>query len=135
MGSEFQLKVVTPDGAVMDKPVRSLSVTTGAGEITILPEHRLLLSSLEPGPMTAESSDESDAFVLDTGFLEVGPNHANIIADRCVKVADLDREQIDAEIKRLETKLEDADPDDPVTAAAQARLSFALACRLQSLRS
>lgn len=129
MEQEFQLKVVTPDGAVVDKPVVSLSVTTEAGEVTILPEHRLLLSSLEPGPMNARTDDETESYVLDTGFLEVGPDHANIIADHCVKFSDLDSRQIDVEITHLEIELEEADPQAPTTVAAKARLAFELACR------
>ncbi len=130
MADTFQLKVVTPDGAVLDKKVASVSATTEAGEITVLPEHRLLLSSLLPGPMTVRFKDADDErFVLDSGFLEAGPDHVNIICDHCAKIGELDRGEIDSDLAALKKQLDDADPDGPTADTLNARLAWKTACQ------
>jgi F-type H+-transporting ATPase subunit epsilon len=125
MADTFQLKVVTPDGAVLDKPVASLSATTEAGEITILPEHCLLLSALYPGPMVARIANEDDTvLVLDTGFLEAAPDHVNIISEHCVEAADIDVAAIAQEIAALSAALEEADPEAPTAETLRAQLAW-----------
>jgi F-type H+-transporting ATPase subunit epsilon len=128
MADTFQLKVVTPTGAAYDKAVTSLSAVTQVGEITILPEHCLLLSSLEAGRMIATTPDhDEEIFALDTGFLEAAPDHVNIISEHCVSAGDIDREALSKEAEAVQQQL-DSTEQAPAAEALRAQLNWINAC-------
>ena len=129
MGATFRLKVVTPNGAAYDEEVSSLTANTTAGEITVLSEHCLLLSALEAGRMIAVTkNDQKQIFALDTGFLEAGPNHVNIISENCAQAADLDADKLNGEVKEIQAKIDAADPAAPERSTLEARRAWIDAC-------
>lgn len=57
---------------LFDSPIKSLTVPTKAGEITVLPEHRPLITSLKPGAAKViDMNGEEKFFEIKSGFLEV----------------------------------------------------------------
>ena len=129
MGATFQLKVVTPTGAAYEDEVMSLTANTDAGEITVLSEHCLLLSALDAGRMIAITKNaEKKIFALDTGFLEAGPDHVNIISENCAPASELDIEKLGEESKQLQSELDEMDAASPEATALEARLAWVEAC-------
>ena len=129
MAAGFHLKVVTPSGAAYDKPVMSVTATTEAGEITVLPEHCLLLSALEAGRLVAVGLDGTrEQFVLNTGFLEAGPDHVNIISENCLAAGDIDPEKLAKEAEEIRKKLDDEPDGSPIAATLKAQLAWVDAC-------
>ncbi len=80
MAETFHLKVVTPRGAALEEEITSLTITTDDGEITALPGHCLLLSSLTAGRMIVfRGAHDPLSYVAASGYLEIGPDHAHVI--------------------------------------------------------
>jgi len=107
MGEILRLKVVTPDGPVLDEEAISVTACSEQlGEFCVLPEHRPILAALGAGRLLVKRSDGgSDDFVTDSGFFEGGPEHVNVLTQRCVRVSDIDISRVVEEIEEIEKEL------------------------------
>ncbi|MDZ4285011.1 MAG: F0F1 ATP synthase subunit epsilon, partial [Patescibacteria group bacterium] len=54
----LHIKIITPERVVLEEDVDSLSLPTPDGEITVLPNHRPLVSLLATGAMTLRKGGE-----------------------------------------------------------------------------
>jgi F-type H+-transporting ATPase subunit epsilon len=115
MAETLKLKVVTPEGAVVDEDVAGVTARSDLGEFSVLPQHRLILAALEPGRLIVERPDggSSTTYAVDKGFLEGGPDHANVITQRCVDPEDIDAEAVAAEVEELQQQLDQMEITDP----------------------
>ena len=131
MADTLHLKVVTPTGCVVDKPVTAFTARSEMGEFCVLPGHCLLLTALVPGPMKVEEAErEPTRFALDRGFLEAGPAAVNVITDHCLAARDIDADKAKEEIASLESELEARGSDTPEGKLTLQKLDWARA-RLQ----
>ncbi|QQG37554.1 MAG: F0F1 ATP synthase subunit epsilon [Candidatus Kaiserbacteria bacterium] len=63
-----------------DGRAASATIPTTAGEITVLPHHEAIVSTLKPGTITVrETSGEQKTFPIDGGVLEVSGNRAVVL--------------------------------------------------------
>ncbi len=67
----IKFKIVTPERIMLETEVDSVSLPTPLGEITILPHHIPLVSSISPGELKYKKGDHSDFFAISGGFVEV----------------------------------------------------------------
>ena len=59
-------------GILFESEIKSLTVGTKAGEITVLPNHRSLITSLRPGAAKViDANGDEKYFEVKSGFLEV----------------------------------------------------------------
>jgi F-type H+-transporting ATPase subunit epsilon len=59
-------------GILFESDVESLTVGTKSGEITVLPNHRSLMTSLRPGAAKViDANGDEKYFEVKSGFLEV----------------------------------------------------------------
>jgi F-type H+-transporting ATPase subunit epsilon len=99
---KINLKITTPERVVMEKEVTQVTLPTRAGEITILPDHVPLLSTIASGIL--EAKDDGDVFpmAISGGFLEFHDNQVTILADMAERAEELDVEKIEEAKKRAE---------------------------------
>jgi len=113
------IKIVTPERVVFEGEAESLSVMTESGEITVLPDHIPLVTSLRPGEMRLKQNGEENLMVVSTGFLEVRPgNQIVILADTAERVEELELEKIEKAREEARKILEEKRAVDDVSAAA-----------------
>jgi F-type H+-transporting ATPase subunit epsilon len=135
MAEGFRLKVVTPTGGMFDDDVAAVTTRSELGEFCMLPEHSRLLTALEPGKLVAARRDgEVELFVIDEGFLEGGADHASVIVQRCVAVADIDAAAVKREADAIREKVAKLADDDPERAEQARALRWAEA-RLEATAS
>ncbi|MFH1253522.1 MAG: ATP synthase F1 subunit epsilon [Candidatus Uhrbacteria bacterium] len=123
------IKIVTPERIVFEGEAESLSVMTETGEITVLPDHIPLVTSLRPGEMRLKQNGEEQLMVVSTGFLEVRPgNQIVILADTAERVEELELEKIEKAREEARKILEEKrNIDDVAAASATAALERELA--------
>jgi F-type H+-transporting ATPase subunit epsilon len=80
----MHLSIVTPQKAIYDGDISSLSAPTTTGEVTILPEHINLLTQLVPGELTIKSDKTTQYMGITGGFLEMNNDKITILADFAV---------------------------------------------------
>lgn len=106
MAESFRLKVVTPAGGVFDDDVASVTTRSEVGEFCMLPEHSRLLTALEPGRLVITRKDGAvESYVIDEGFLEGGADHASVIVQQCVAVAEIDEAAVKREADALRAEV------------------------------
>ncbi len=69
----MKLQIISLRGIEFEGEIVSLNLKTSSGEITVLKNHRPLITELAPGNATIVKSDGSkQSFTARSGFLEIG---------------------------------------------------------------
>lgn len=99
---QLQLKIITPERIVLDEAVDSVTLPTTEGEITILPDHIPLISTLASGDIVARVNGEDVPMAVSGGFVEVSNNEVKILADFAEHVSDLSDDAVSKARARAE---------------------------------
>ena len=119
--SILNLKVLTPDGPILEGEVYEVSIPGTLGEMGIFPQHAALLTGIIPGRLAYRAPDGDDTAAVGRGVAEVQNNEVRILVNQAmlreeIKVADLetrrtalveeiDKESHAAKLKELEEEL------------------------------
>ncbi len=129
MGDVLRLRVATPFGSVMDEDVAKVTLRSSVGEFCALPSHCGLLAVLTPGRLMADTGQGVRTFVADDGFVEVGPDHVNVVTRRCEDAAKMDRAALEGEAGALERRLSETPPrEEPERIELMSELMWVRAC-------
>ena len=97
----IQLQIITPEKVVFNEVVSQVTIPTTEGEITILPGHIALISSLASGDIVARVNSEDVPMAVSGGFIEVQPTDGGenttsvkILADFAEHVSDLSEDAV-----------------------------------------
>ncbi|MDE2383968.1 MAG: F0F1 ATP synthase subunit epsilon [Alphaproteobacteria bacterium] len=118
-GLHFEL--VSPAKLLFSGDVDSVVLPGTEGEMTILPSHAPLLTSLKPGVVTVTGASGAQRIFVRGGFAEVNPNGLIVLAERAIPTAELDAAALAAQIKDAEEDVADA-TDGEVKRRAQENL-------------
>jgi F-type H+-transporting ATPase subunit epsilon len=97
-----ELSVVTATGTIADGPVRSVTVPTTDGEITVLPEHVPLVSVIRAGVITIRTDKDEQHLAVSGGFLKVAADSVAVLADTAERADDIDKTRAEQARKRAE---------------------------------
>ena len=110
---QIKLKIITPERLILEEMVDQVSLPTTKGEITILPNHVPLITSLTSGDVVAYANGEYVPMAVVGGFIEVkeenGQTTVAVLADFAEHIAELSDEKIEkakAEAERLRKQME-----------------------------
>jgi F-type H+-transporting ATPase subunit epsilon len=98
--STLNLKVLTPDGPVLEGEVYELTIPGTLGEMGILPQHSALLTGVIPGKLSYRAPDGDETAALGRGVAEVQDNEVRVLVDQAmlreeIKVTDLEARRTD----------------------------------------
>jgi len=77
--SKLQLTVVSQERQLLQEQVDSVTAPASDGEVTILPEHISLVTTLDQGELIYRSNGTESSIVVSNGFLTVGSNNQVIV--------------------------------------------------------
>jgi F-type H+-transporting ATPase subunit epsilon len=117
MALHFEL--VSPARLLFSGDVTSVQIPGSEGEMTILPNHAPVLSTLKPGVVTVEKSGGSDRIFVKGGFAEVNAKGLTVLAETAIPMSDLDSAALAQQIKNAEEDLADAKSDTSRQKAAE----------------
>ncbi|MEK7203319.1 MAG: ATP synthase F1 subunit epsilon [Patescibacteria group bacterium] len=87
----IKFEIVTPERVVLKEEILQITVMTKAGEITVLPHHIPLVSTLAPGVIhIKKKNNEEEIISISGGFLEVLKNKIVILADTAERAEEID---------------------------------------------
>jgi len=97
----IQFEIVTPERVVLREEITQITVPTKSGEITVLPDHIPLVSSLLSGVVHIKKKDgQEEVMSISGGFLEVLKNKVVILADTAERAEELDVDRAEEAYKR-----------------------------------
>lgn len=109
MSGTFKFELVSPEKLLMSEDVTQVLVPGAEGEFCVLPKHAPVLSTLKPGVLEIEGGESGASRVfVRSGFAEVGPDSLTILAQRAIDLKDVDRDELDQQIKDLDEDVADA---------------------------
>ena len=97
---QLKLKIITPERLIFEEMVDQVSLPTTLGEITVLPDHIPLITSLSSGDVVALVNGEHIPMALVGGFLEIkqdeeGITNVAVLADFAEHVSHINNEEIE----------------------------------------
>jgi F-type H+-transporting ATPase subunit epsilon len=118
---KIKLQIITPEKVVFSEEVDQFSVTTEAGEITVLPHHIPLVTTLKAGELRYKKDGQEDVLAISGGFAEVRPNNEVVVlADSADYAHEIDIAKAEeAKNKALKLLQTEHDKDDTEYASIQ----------------
>ena len=117
-GLHFEL--VSPARLLFSGDVASVVIPGTEGEMTILPQHAPILSTLKPGIVTVHREGAApERIFVRGGMVEVNPQGLTLLAEVAIPVADLSAEALAQQIKDAEEDVADAKDDEVRRKAAE----------------
>ncbi len=90
----LHFQIATPERVVFEAPsVSAITLPTKMGEITILPDHLPLVSSLVPGEVRVTIGGEHISMAVSGGFIEVKPGKVVVLADTAERAEEIDEQR------------------------------------------
>ncbi len=107
MSKQLKLKIITPERLILEEMVDQVSLPTALGEITVLPEHIPLITSLTSGDIVALVNGEHVPMAVVGGFVEVKQDenkitNVAILADFAEHIGELTEDKVEKAKARAE---------------------------------
>ena len=90
--AELHFELVSPVKLLFSGDVESVVIPGSEGEMTILPEHAPVLTSLRAGVVVVSSAKGAERIFVRGGFAEVNPKGLTVLAERAIPVAEMSDE-------------------------------------------
>jgi F-type H+-transporting ATPase subunit epsilon len=125
MADKVEFELVAPERLVLSAAADMVVVPGAEGDFGVLPGHSLFISTVRPGVIDVYEDDRiTERVFVAGGFAEVTPERCTVLASEAVALADIDRAEVEAQIKDLREDAGDA-TDDSRRAAVETALSVA----------
>jgi F-type H+-transporting ATPase subunit epsilon len=100
------VEIVTPERVVFNETgVESVTLPGSEGELTVLPSHAPLMTSLRPGPLTFRRGGFETDVALSGGFLEVRDDKVTVLADTAERADEIDAARAEEARQRAAARL------------------------------
>ena len=130
----IQSDVVSAEESIYSGEAEFVVLPGVMGELGIYPRHAPLITQIKAGVVRIKvpGKTEEEMVYVQGGFLEVQPDHINVLSDTAIRAADLDEAKV-LEAKRLAEEALRARSEKQEIASVEAELS-ALAAQLQAIQ-
>ena len=95
------LKVLTPEGSVLEGDVFEVTLPGSEGELGVLPAHAALLTKIVPGALAYRAPDGQGTIAVGRGVAEVRDDRVIVLVERAVPAEEIDAAAVDAKRKQL----------------------------------
>ena len=95
------LKVLTPEGSVLEGEVFEVSLPGSEGELGVLPAHATLLTKIVPGALGYRAPEGQGTLALGRGVAEVRDDRVTVLVERAVNAEDIDAPSVEGRRRQL----------------------------------
>jgi F-type H+-transporting ATPase subunit epsilon len=99
------VRVVTPEGSVLNQEAQSVVLPAIEGEMEVLPGHVPMMVQVKPGELRVRQEGQYQEFAIGEGFARISATEVSLATDVAVKESDIDEDAVQAAIKRAEDAL------------------------------
>lgn len=119
MADKMQFDLVSPERRLASMEVSAVQIPGADGDLTAMPDHAPMITTLRPGILKIEGADGGDqAYFVTGGFADVAGPTATILAEQAMPVAEVTSDVLDGLIADATAK-RDAASDAAADAAAK----------------
>ena len=98
----LHLQIITPEKVVFDEDVDQVSLPTTTGQITILPNHTSLVTSIEPGELIYKKHQKETLVAAGYGFAQIGKGNVKVLVDLAAPAEELEEKAIELARQKAE---------------------------------
>ncbi|MEM8591574.1 MAG: F0F1 ATP synthase subunit epsilon [Pseudomonadota bacterium] len=91
----FQFDLVSPERRLASFEAIEVQIPGADGDMTAMPDHSPVITTLRPGVLRAVGADGDQAFAVTGGFAEITPTGASVLAERAMPLSEVTGEVID----------------------------------------
>ena len=95
MADMMQFDLVSPERKLASIEVSEVLIPGAEGDMTAMPDHMPVITTLRPGIVRAKGANGEQEFVVSGGFAEVTPTTLSVLAEQAVAKADVTAEFLD----------------------------------------
>ncbi|WP_305969265.1 MULTISPECIES: F0F1 ATP synthase subunit epsilon [unclassified Mameliella] len=95
MADTMQFDLVSPERRLLSTEATSVQIPGADGDLTAMPNHAPLITTLRPGILTVETAKGSEQFVVTGGFAEIGES-LSVLAEKALPREDVDQATYEA---------------------------------------
>jgi F-type H+-transporting ATPase subunit epsilon len=112
MANTMQFDLVSPERRLASLEAREVRLPAGEGQMTAMPDHAPVITTLRPGVVTVVGTDGStSSFAVTGGFAEITPEGASVLAERALPATAENRAAIEAHLAEARKRAEAAEPE------------------------
>lgn len=113
MADQLKFELVSPERLLLSREVTGVVIPGSDGDITVLPAHMPLMTTVRPGVIEVMGNDvEHPRIFVGGGFAEVTPQGLTVLAEEAIPMDQVDPEKLAQRIKDLREDVADAKDDD-----------------------
>jgi F-type H+-transporting ATPase subunit epsilon len=125
MAEKVQFELVSPERLLVSEPVDMVVVPGSEGDFGVLPGHAPFISTVRPGVIEVyEGNTVTERIFVAGGFAEVTGERCTVLAEEAAPLNDVNRAQVEADLRRLNEELAAA-REDAERAAIATRIEVA----------
>lgn len=109
MADTMQFDLVSPEARVVSGQAVSVQIPGADGDLTAMPNHAPVITTLRPGILRAEMDGGVKEFAVFGGFAEITAEGTSVLAEHAVAMADLTREAVAGHLETAKAALADAE--------------------------
>lgn len=102
MADTMQFDLVSPERSLASLEVSSVQIPGADGDMTAMPNHAPLITTLRPGILTVETEKGTEEFVVTGGFAELGEG-LSVLAERALPKGDVDQATYEAMVDEAQS--------------------------------
>lgn len=119
MADKMQFDLVSPERRLASMQVSALQIPGADGDMTAMPDHAPMITTLRPGILRVEGGDDGDqAYFVTGGFADVAGPTTTILAEQALPVGEVTGDLMDQLIADATAK-RDAASEGAADAAAK----------------
>jgi F-type H+-transporting ATPase subunit epsilon len=119
MADKVQFELVSPERLLVSQAVDMVVVPGSEGDFGVLPGHAPFISTVRAGVIEVyEGNTVTERIFVAGGFAEVSNDRCTVLAEQAAPLTDVNRAEVEGELRRLNEELGSARDDAERTAIA-----------------
>ena len=111
MADTMQFDLVTPERKLASVPALEVRIPAAEGDLTAMPDHAPLITSLRPGILTVVTAEGMTDYVVTGGFAEITGNGVSVLAERANLTREVTHTMFEEIVSAARTAHSQAHPD------------------------
>ena len=112
MADTVQFDLVSPERLLASTQAKEVQIPGAEGDMTAMPDHSPLITTLRPGLLKVSGSDGDASYVVTGGFAEINASSISVLAERAIPQGEVTQEQFSEMMGEAYARLEKAQSAD-----------------------
>jgi F-type H+-transporting ATPase subunit epsilon len=108
MAETVQFDLVSPERLLASVAAREVLIPGAEGDMTAMPDHAPLITTLRPGIVRVSAADGDKEYVVTGGFAEINGESISVLAERALPREDMTQEVFKAMVDEATDRLANA---------------------------